>query len=223
VPVTERYKRQVLHWGKEKQQQLEAATVLVAGVGGLGATVSQLLTRAGIGKLYLVDDGLVDWPDLNRQTLYAETDIGQPKLVVAKKNLEQINSYVTIELLQQRIDAAFTCPVDVSLVADCLDNYSSRFLLEGTLPSGTFLVHGGIAGDQGQILTLQKGRSQSLRELFAGSPQPQGDIPVTGAGAAIIASLMTNELFQVVFGQPKLLNRFLVVGLSDLHLSFLDV
>ncbi|MFK5925175.1 MAG: ThiF family adenylyltransferase, partial [Desulfuromusa sp.] len=199
------------------------ATVLIAGVGGLGAAVSQLLARAGIGKLYLVDDGLVNWPDLNRQLLYNETDIGQPKLTIAKQRLQQINSNVKIELLQTRIDHSFQLPADVSIIADCLDNYPSRFQLEAGLAAGMLLVHGGIEGDQGQVLTLQKGKSQSLSDIFTGTRQPQGEIPVTGAGATIIAGFMVNELFNIIFAQPQLLNRFLIVGLSDLHLSFLDV
>ena len=223
MPSTERYSRQILHWGEERQQQLEAATVLIAGVGGLGATVSQLLTRAGIGKLYLVDDGVTDWPDLNRQLLYNETDIGHSKLIIAQQRLQQINSSVKIELLPKRIDSSFQIPADVSIIADCLDNYPSRFDLEAGLAAGTFLVHGGIEGDQGQVLTLQKGKSQSLAEIFTGTRQPQGEIPVTGAGATILAGFMVNELFNTIFGQPQLLNRFLIVGLSDLHLTFLDV
>ena len=223
MPSTKRYNRQILHWGEERQQQLEAATVLIAGVGGLGATVSQLLTRAGIGKLYLVDDGLINWSDLNRQLLYNETDIGQPKLTIAQQRLQQINSSVKIELLPKRIDPSFQPPAEVSIIADCLDNYPSRFDLDSGLAVGTFLIHGGIEGDQGQVLTLQKGKSQSLAEIFTGSRQPHGEIPVTGAGAAILAGFMVNELFNTIFGQPQLLNRFLIVGLSDLHLTFLDV
>ena len=223
MPSTDRYNRQVLHWGEERQKLLETATVLVAGVGGLGATVSQLLTRAGIGKLYLVDDGLINWPDLNRQLLYNETDIGLPKLAIAKQRLQQINSNVKIELLQQRIDHTFQIPPDVSIIADCLDNYSSRFDLETGLAAGSFLIHGGIEGDQGQVLTLRKGKSQSLADIFTGTRQPQGEIPVTGAGATILAGFMVNELFNTIFGQPQLLNRFLIIGLSDLHLTFLEV
>ena len=223
MSATDRYNRQLLHWGQKRQQQLEAATVLVAGVGGLGATVSQLLTRAGIGKLYLVDDGLIDWPDLNRQLLYNETDIGQPKLAIAKQRLQQINSNVTIELLQKHIDPSFQFPADVTIIADCLDNYSSRFNLEAGSAVGSFLIHGGIEGDQGQALTLQKGKSQPLADIFSGTRQPQGEIPVTGAGATILAGFMVNELFNTIFGQPQLLNRFLIVGLSDLHLTFLEV
>ncbi|MCF6266446.1 MAG: HesA/MoeB/ThiF family protein [Desulfuromusa sp.] len=223
MSATERYNRQILHWGQERQQKLEAATVLVAGVGGLGATVSQLLTRAGIGKLYLVDDGLVNWSDLNRQLLYHETDIGLPKLVIAKQRLQQINSSVKIELLPKRIDRSFQSPVDVSIIADCLDNYPSRFDLEAGLVAGSFLIHGGIEGDQGQVLTLRKGKSQPLADIFTGIRKPQGEIPVTGAGAAILAGFMVNELFNTIFGQPQLLDRFLIIGLSDLHLTFLEV
>ena len=220
---TERYNRQILHWGEERQQQLEEATVLIAGVGGLGATVSLLLVRAGIGKLYLVDDGLIDWPDLNRQLLYNETDIGQTKLDTAKQRLQQINSSVKIELLQERIDHSFQVPSDVSIIVDCLDNYPSRFNLEAALSANSFLIHGGIEGDQGQVLTLQKGESQSLVDIFTGTRQPPEDIPVTGAGATILAGFMVNELFNTIFGKPQLLNRFLIVGLSDLHLTFLEV
>jgi molybdopterin synthase catalytic subunit len=223
VAIAERYQRQVLLWGEENQQRLEAAAILVAGVGGLGATVSQLLTRAGVGTLYLADDGRVDWPDLNRQTLYTEADIGRPKLAVAKQRLQQINRSIRIELLQGRIDTSFKLPADVSFVADCLDNYSSRFDFEACLPDGTFMVHGGIEGEQGQVLTLKKGESQLLAEIFSGALQPAGDIPVAGAGVTILAGLMVNELYSLIFGQPKLLDRCLIVGLGDLHFSFLDI
>ncbi|MCK5826316.1 MAG: HesA/MoeB/ThiF family protein [Desulfuromusa sp.] len=223
MSATERYSRQILHWGEERQQQLEAATILIAGVGGLGAAVAELLVRAGIGKLYLVDDGIIDWPDLNRQLLYSETDIGLTKLEVAKQKLQQINSNVVVELLPQRIDATFHCPSDVSIIADCLDNYTSRFHLEAGLADESFLIHGGIEGDQGQILTLKKGQSHPLADIFAGAQQPAGDIPVSGPGATIISGYMANELLNIILGKPQLLNRFMIVGLSDLHLDFLDV
>ncbi len=223
MPVRQRYSRQVKHWGEEKQQQIEQATVLVAGVGGLGGTLSQLLARAGVGKLYLLDDGLINWPDLNRQTLYNEADIGQAKVDCAARTLQQINSQVTIVPMQQRLDTNFICPTDITLAADCLDNFSSRFHLEKSLSDGILLVHGAIEGDQGQLVTLRKGRSQSLQELFAGVRQPQGDIPVTGASATAISALMVNEIYQAIFGHPQLLDRFLIIGLSDLHFSFLEV
>ena len=219
----ERYARQLLHWGEENQQRIAQASVLIAGVGGLGATVSQLLVRAGVGRLYLVDDGIVDWPDLNRQVLYGEEDIGREKLALAEERLCAINSATEIFLIEGRIDENFAMPSGLNAVADCLDNYQSRFLLDELTPEGVFLVHGGLHGDHGQVLTLQSGSSQPLAEIFAGVCQPKGSIPVTPDNVVIIAGLMVNELFATLFDQPKLLNRCLVVSLADFHMSFLDI
>lgn len=221
--TTERYARQLLHWGEENQQRISQATVLIAGVGGLGATVSQLLVRAGVGKLYLVDDGIIDWPDLNRQVLYGEKDIGCGKLQLASERLCAINSATEISLIEGRIDEDFVMPTDLNAVADCLDNYQSRFLLDELTPQGVFFVHGGLHGDHGQVLTLQSGKSQPLANIFAGACQPKGDIPVTPDNVVIVAGLMVNELFATLFGEPKLLNRCLVISLIDFHISFLDV
>ena len=197
--------------------------MLIAGVGGLGATVSQLLVRAGVGKLYLVDDGIIDWPDLNRQVLYGEGDIGQAKLPLAADRLRAINSDTEISLIEGRINKSFTMPADLDAVADCLDNYQSRFQLDELTPTGVFLVHGGLHGDNGQVLTLQSGRSQPLAKIFAGACQPEGPIPVTPDGVVVIAGLMANELFASLFDQRKLLNRCLVISLADFHTSFLEV
>jgi molybdopterin synthase catalytic subunit len=223
LAAEQRYARQVLHWGAEKQRQIEQSSLLVAGVGGLGATVSQLLVRAGIGRLYLVDDGVLDWPDLNRQTLYGEKDIGRAKLPLARERLKQINSATRISELAGRIDGAFRVPAEVNGVADCLDNYRSRFILYRALAADTYFVHGGLSGDNGQVLTLLAGKSQPFDEIFAGAVQPEGSIPVTPDSVVIIAGLMVNELFNVLWGTPKLLDRCLVVGLADFSMAFLEI
>jgi molybdopterin synthase catalytic subunit len=90
-------------------------------------------------------------------------------------------------------------------------------------PEGVFLVHGGLQGEHGQVLTLQSGRSQPLADIFAGACQPEGSIPVTPDNVVVVAGLMVNELFATLFGRPKLLNRFLVISLADFHISFMDV
>jgi molybdopterin synthase catalytic subunit len=220
---SQRYARQLPVWGEQRQRRLARSTVLVGGVGGLGATVAQLLARAGVGRLYLVDDGRVDWPDLNRQTLYGEGDIGRAKLSVAAERLAAINSTVEVIPLTGRIDEAFALPAGIEVVADCLDNWPSRFALHRAAPVGAWFVHGAVQGEQGQVLTLKVGASQPLARIFAGLAQPPGSLPVTPDGAAIIAGLMTNEIFAVLGDAPKLLDRILVVGLGDLHSAFLEV
>jgi len=221
--TVKRYDRQVLQWGDENQQHIARGAALIAGLGGLGATVSQLLARAGIGRLYLVDDGIVDWPDLNRQVLYFEEDIGLKKLQRAGERLRAINSTTQIHLIEGRIDEDFVMPDRLNVIADCLDNYQSRFLLDRLTPSDVYLVHGGLHGDHGQVMTLQAGRSQPMEQVFAGACQPEGAIPVTPDNVVVIAGLMVHEIFAALFGRPKLLNRCLVVSLADFHMSFLDV
>lgn len=219
----QRYARQLPVWGEQRQRRLAQGTVLVAGVGGLGATVAQLLARAGVGRLYLVDEGRVDWPDLNRQTLYGEGDVGRAKIDVAVARLAAINSKVEVIPLSGRIDEAFVFPAGVEVVVDCLDNWPSRFSLHRASPVGGWFVHGGVQGEQGQVLTLKVGTSQPLERIFAGLAQASEPLPVTPDGAAIIAGLMTNEIFALLGGAPKLLDRILVVGLADLHWRFLEV
>lgn len=218
-----RYARQLPVWGEEGQRRLTRSTVLVAGLGGLGATVAQLLARAGVGRLYLIDDGRIDWPDLNRQTLYGEGDIGRAKLSVASARLAAINSAVEVIPLSGRIDEAFVFPAGVEVVADCLDNWPSRFSLHRAAPVGGWFVHGGVQGEQGQVLTLKVGTSQPLERIFSGLAPAPGPLPVTPDGAAIVAGLMTNEIFALLGGASMLLDRILVVGLGDLHWAFLEV
>ncbi|GFO55440.1 thiazole biosynthesis protein ThiF [Geomonas sp. Red276] len=221
--AADRYARQRMLWGDEKQRRIAAGTLLVAGVGGLGATVCQIMARAGIGRLCLVDQGRVELSDLHRQSLYAECDIGKSKVQVARERLRAINAEVEIDVEETAIGVGFSVPGEVRIVVDCLDNYASRFDLYAALADGTRFVHGGVQGDRGQILTLVKGASQPLQEIYAGSSQPGGPIEVSPYSVFVVAGLMCNELCDLLAGSPRLVDRFLVVDLTDHTLSYLDV
>jgi molybdopterin synthase catalytic subunit len=223
VHDTERFSRQLLVWGEENQRRLAQSTLLIAGLGGLGATVSQILARAGVAALHLVDDGTVALSDLHRQSLYGECDVGRKKVEVAKERLIAINSGVNIIARDTRIDRNYRIPAEVHVVVDCLDNFVSRFDLYAATSNGQFFVHGGVEAYQGQVLTLIKGTSQPLDEILAGCQQPNGPIPITADSVIIIAGLICNELFRINAGTPNLLNRFLVVDLSHFTFSYLEV
>ncbi|QWV92346.1 ThiF family adenylyltransferase [Geomonas oryzisoli] len=221
--MDDRYARQRLFWGDEKQCLIASSTLLVAGVGGLGATVSQIMARAGVARMHVVDDGTVELSDLHRQSLYGECDLGRKKVLVACERLQAINSAVEVVGHDTRIEGGFRLPGDCTVVADCLDNFTGRFALYGALPAGCRFIHGGVQGDRGQVLTLVKGESQPLEEIYAGSRQPAGPIEVTPYGVFVVAGLMCNELCDVMAGTPRLLNRLLVADLTDLSLSFVEV
>lgn len=181
------------------------------------------MVRAGIARVDIVDDGTVEMTDLHRQSLYGECDLGRSKARVARERLLAINSEVEVVAHEARIERNLPVPSDCRIVVDCLDNFSSRFDLYAATPPGSYFVHGGVQGDRGQVLTLIKEGSQPLEQIYAGSRQPDGPIEVTPYGVFVIAGMMCSELCNIIGGMPKLLDRFLVVDLGDLTLSFLDV
>ena len=89
--------------GLEGQQRLKAARVLVVGMGGLGCPAAQYLAVAGVGRLTLIDDDLVELSNLQRQPLYTEVDVDQPKAEVAAARLHALNSTIRVEPLVERI------------------------------------------------------------------------------------------------------------------------
>src|SRR4028118_1811367 len=99
--MNERYSRQILfrEIGKEGQKKLLNSRVLLVGCGGLGAAHAEMLARAGVGKLRIVDRDFVEFTNLQRQTLFSETDAKEklPKAIAAKNRLAKINSAIEIQ------------------------------------------------------------------------------------------------------------------------------
>ena len=214
------FARNRLHWGDEQQRQLADACVFVAGVGGLGCAVAELLARAGVGTLLLVDSGVIDPPDLNRQILYTLADVGRPKVDVAAEKLAAIHGQTNIFAFKGRIepntplrDALFEHRIDG--IADCFDTFSSRFALEDYLQDGMFLVHGGVQNDYGQITTIKPPVTKTLKAMYPNVEDARSPIPVCPQIVVCIAALMVNELLNNLWGTPQLLNTLLIVELSD--------
>ncbi len=128
----ERYSRQVIlpEIGVKGQKKIELAVVGIVGVGALGSVAAELLVRAGVGELCLIDRDVIEESNLQRQALYTEQDVGKSKAVVAKERLQLINSNVRIDvkavqLDYKNIDLLKECDV----VLDCTDNLKTRFLI----------------------------------------------------------------------------------------------
>ena len=90
------FSRQIAFWGEKKQLILQKSTIFIAGIGGLGCLLSEILVRSGIGKVYLCDNGIIEKPDLNRQIFYTQKDIGKRKVDIATKRLSEIHSFTEI-------------------------------------------------------------------------------------------------------------------------------
>ena len=216
--MKEIFQRNIQFWGKEKQQRLAKSSILIAGVGGLGSVVADGLTRAGIGKLILFDNDVVELSNLNRQLLYDQNDLGKLKVVVAKQRLLAINPNLKIETFHKSIlELSDLSLPRFSGIADCLDNFGARYELERIMKSDHFQVHGGVQNDYGQITTIKPAITQTLKEIYPGVHIPVS-VPVVPQTVLVIGSLMIQEIINNLFGEPQLLNKMLILELSDFSL-----
>lgn len=128
----ERYSRQTIlpEVGIEGQDKIKESVVAVVGLGALGTVAAELLARAGVGKLILVDRDIIEESNLQRQTLYEEKEVGRSKAVAAKERLEKINGKVNLEIHAIHFNAENIDLLKVAnLILDCTDNLQTRFLI----------------------------------------------------------------------------------------------
>lgn len=209
------FSQNIKFWGKTKQNILNSSSILVAGMGGLGCIVAENLTRAGIGKLILIDKDIIENSNLNRQILFHQNDIGKSKVETAKTKLIKINPDLEIDTYHKDI----TSINKVNLhkfdgIADCFDNFKSRFFLQDDVLKDQFLVHGGVTGDFGQVTTITKGITPSLQQIFPN--QKEIDAPASIPQSVLtIGSIMAHEIINNLFDHPQLINKLLIIDLSD--------
>lgn len=177
--LEDRYSRQVLFAGvgSAGQERLAASRVLLVGCGGLGSTSAELLVRAGVGLLRIVDRDVVELSNLQRQALFDEEDVrlARPKAVAAARRLRQVNSAVVVE--GRVVDLG---PGNISrlldgidLVVDGLDNFEGRYLInDACVARGVPWVYGSCVMAQGVAALLVPGVTPCLRCLNPDAPEP---------------------------------------------------
>lgn len=183
--------------------------VLVIGAGGLGGPVLLALAAAGVGHLVVYDDDAVETSNLNRQPLFAESDIGTRKAAAAARRLARAFPAVEVEARDVRFDAANALELarSADVVVDGSDNFPTKFLAnDAAVAAERPLVHGGILRYTAQLLTAMPGRSGCLRCLFE-APPPSGSVPscaeagVLGALAGFAGALMAAEALRLLAGE----------------------
>ena len=132
-----RYARQILldGWDIDAQLRLKASRVVMIGAGGLGCPASEMLVRAGLGQVQLIDDDVIEASNLQRQTLFLPEDIGKPKALTAAHMLTKINPLVRARGTVARLseDNAYELLEMASgkpdLLLDCTDNFATRDII----------------------------------------------------------------------------------------------
>lgn len=211
----ERYQRQIVlpDFGPEGQEKLRRASVLVVGVGGLGSVAALYLTAAGFGTVGLVEADTVSLHNLQRQVLYREDEVGQPKLDAALRTLHRLNSGVTLvpHPCFLSADNARDIIAAYDLVLDCTDNFPARYLMDDTCHAlGKPLIYGSIGDTQGQLAVFHYLPPCSCyRQLFPNEKElvARGNVNkgVMGVLPSVIASLQVNEAVKIVTGTGNVL------------------
>ena len=229
--IPKRYKRNLGVVRPSEQVKLLQSKVAVIGAGGLGGTVLELLTRMGIGELIIADKDIIGDSNLNRQILSKETNLGQSKTEVAVKRVKEINSSIDITGHSVFIDSDNVKKIikEAEVVVDALDNLPSRFVLQRACQDLKIpLVHGAIAGFNGQLITIFP-QDKGL-ELIYGSDR---DLPEHGSEAelgaptmipALIASLEAQEVIKILLKRGKLFrNRLLYLDIEEGTMEILNL
>jgi len=208
-----RYSRQIMLFGEEKQEKLKQATIFIAGAGGLGSPIALYLAAAGVGKIIIADNDLIELSNLNRQIIHSTPDIGERKSESARQKMEAINPEIIIEGHHGLIDSEniSTLIKDADGIVDAMDNFETRYILnEAAFEKGIPLFHGGIHGFSGQATTIIPGKTACLRCIFPHAP-PKETFPVLGTTAGFIGILQANEVIKYLISTGKLLeNRLLL-------------
>src|SRR2546427_11359586 len=179
------------------QEELARGRGVVIGLGALGSISSDLLARAGVGHLRLVDRDVVELTNLQRQSLYSESDVDRPKADAAAERLRSVNSQIEIEPLSKDVHSATVRDLlrDADIVVDGTDNLETRFLLnEAAIEANVPFVDGGAIAADGGVFAIRGPAAAGFRCCHPKAPPP-GSLPTCEtAGIFNAASAMVGAI-----------------------------
>ncbi|QYZ66361.1 MAG: molybdopterin-synthase adenylyltransferase [Gammaproteobacteria bacterium (ex Lamellibrachia satsuma)] len=223
-----RYSRQIMlpSIGIEGQQRLLDASVLLIGLGGLGAPVAMYLAAAGIGRLTLVDFDQVDLSNLQRQIIHTTDRIGTPKVESAKQALAALNPEIEIECIGHQLEGdELSAQIQrADLVVDACDNFATRFAINAAChENSTPLVSGAAIRMEGQVSVFPgKPGSPCYRCLYPENGQVEDTCTANGVLApvvGIIGSIQATEAIKCLTGAGSTLEGQLLI-LDALHMQW---
>jgi len=205
--------------GEDGQRRLKAARVLVVGLGGLGSPSSLYLAAAGVGTLGIVDSDVVAVSNLQRQILYGERRVGDPKTEAARDRLHDLNPFVHIEPFRLRFAGrdARRIAADYDVIVDGTDNLETRYVINDiALELGIPYAYGAVFQLEGQAALLCVSGAPCYRCLFPSPPPPESVRPaeetgILGVVPGVIGLLQATEVIRWVTGYaPATPSRLLV-------------
>ncbi|MEX3610308.1 ThiF family adenylyltransferase [Rothia sp. LK2588] len=204
------YGRQMIlpELGMAGQQKLKNSTAVVVGAGGLGAPALLYLAGAGVGRVVIVDDDVVELSNLHRQVIHTAASVGNSKAESAAAALRSLNPLIEVRALRERlseqnIDAVLA---EADVVLDGSDNFPTRYLVSaGAARAGIAHVWAAILGFDAQLSVFHAGHGPVYEDLYPQAPS-EGAVPncatagVIGAMAGVVGSAMAMEAIKVLTG-----------------------
>ena len=149
--------RSLPDFGEIGQKALVESTVICIGAGGLGSPALLYLAAAGVGRILIIDDDIVDETNLQRQVIHSNAEIGESKVDSAARRIQKLNPLVECETHQTRFttENALELLKDVDVLIDGTDNLPTRYLIDDACAIANIpWVHASLFRYEGQILSL---------------------------------------------------------------------
>ncbi|BBM82586.1 molybdopterin-synthase adenylyltransferase MoeB [Candidatus Uabimicrobium amorphum] len=232
------YKRYMRHLmlqqvGEQGQLRLKETRVIVIGVGGLGCPILMYLAAAGIGHIAIVDNDVVEESNLQRQVLYANAEIGQPKALVAAQKIRAQNPLISVEVFQERLNQQnyHRLLSAYDIVVDGSDNFATRYLVsDACVKLQKPLVYGSIFRFEGQVSLFSTTKdAPCYRCLYPQMPQKDA-IPdcsqagVLGVLPGMIAMFQATETLKHILQIGETLSgKLLCFNALDMEMRKLNI
>ena len=225
----ERYSRQIVlkNIGIIGQKKITSSKVFIVGAGGLGCPIADLLCRAGVGEIGIIDYDKISLSNLNRQTLFDTSDLNKYKVDILKKKLNKINPLVKINIFKKKIDYKNINKLinKYQIIVDASDNFKTKFLLnESSIKNKKKLVVGAISRFDGHIFVFNFNNNKNACLKCFYQEKPSDDIlncdqeGILGTTATILGSFQANEIIKLIIGSKNNLNNSILI-LNTLNLS----
>ena len=215
------YKQELCSFvGEQGQKNISKKHVLIVGMGALGSANAEMLVRAGIGTLTIVDRDYVEWSNLHRQQLYSEADCNEviPKAVAAKRRLSAINSEVKINDFVMDADNINLPPLlkDVDIIIDASDNFDIRFILNDLSQKFQIpFIFGSCVASYGMTYTIIPGKTPCLHCLLKKIPMTGATCDNVGVINPIVQMIATHQVTECM--------KLLVEDFDSLRKTFLSI
>jgi molybdopterin-synthase adenylyltransferase len=202
--------------GEQGQRKLRASRVAIVGCGATGSSLASLLARAGVGYLRIIDRDFVEPSNLQRQSLFTETDAAEstPKALAAARQISSFNSAVAVagQVADLRPENANTMLSGVALLLDGTDNFETRYLINDyAVKNSVPWIYASAVGSYGVTMNIQPGQTACLTCIFPEAPlgalETCDTAGILNSAVNLVASVAATEAIKILVGATDSLRR----------------